>query len=64
MTIQPVVGVYGIYSVNDNISKMPANRSKLQIILTPFLVMYNLLSPLALVRLSKHYTTKTTTMYR
>jgi len=64
MTIQPVVGVYGIYPVNDNISKMPANRSKLQIILTPFLVMYNLLSPLARVRLSKHYTTKTTTMYR
>jgi len=26
--------------------------------------MYNLLTPLACVRLSKHYTTKTSTMYR
>jgi len=29
MNIQPVVGVYGLYPVNDNISKMRANRCKL-----------------------------------
>ena len=29
----PVVGVYGLYPVNDNISKMRAERCKIQIIL-------------------------------
>jgi len=36
MNIQPVVGVYVLYLVNDNISKMRANRCKLLIILIPF----------------------------
>ena len=35
-----------------------------QLYLRVCLVMYNLLAPLARVRLSKHDTTKTTTMYR
>ena len=65
--------------VNDNISKMRAKRCKIQIVLklspcwfneTNYyikgvcLVMSTLLTPLARVRLSKQYTTKTTTMYR
>jgi len=33
MTIQPVVAVYGLYPVNNNISKMRAKRCKIQIIL-------------------------------
>jgi len=53
MTIQPVVGVYGLYPVNDNMQ-----RCKIQIILKLCLVMCNL-TPLTRVRLSKHYTTKT-----
>jgi len=37
MTIQPVVGVYGLYLVNDNISKMRTKRCKIQITLTPLI---------------------------
>jgi len=33
MTIQPVVGAYGLHPINDNISKMLAKRCKIQIIL-------------------------------
>ena len=73
MTIQPVLGLYGLYLVKDNISKMRTKIYRIQIIpkFSPrwfddsncikglCLVMYNLLTPLARVRLTKHYTTKT-----
>ena len=69
MTIQPVVGVYCLYPVNDNISKMRSKRCKIQITQTLILLIWwhqlylGCVFSLARVRLSKHYTTKTATIY-
>ena len=64
MTIQPVVGVYELYSVNDYIKLSSQWFDYTNYIYGFCLVMFILLTPLACVRLSKHYTLKTTTMYR
>jgi len=37
MTIQSVVAVYGLYPVNDNISKMRTKRCNIQITLNPLI---------------------------